>query len=45
MKLICELCEEKPAKYIMSNQVNGDKMKVCCCCYKELWGREDADRK
>lgn len=45
MKNICELCEEKPAIFIMKNEVNGNKLKVCCCCYEELWGREDAEGK
>jgi protein-arginine kinase activator protein McsA len=33
----CQLCEVNKAKLIMRNRVNGNEMKVCEGCYKEIW--------
>lgn len=38
-KQICDLCKDKPARYGMENKVNGNKIKVCISCYKEIWGK------
>jgi len=34
----CDLCEEKPARILMQNKLNGNKLKVCEGCHKEVWG-------
>lgn len=33
----CQLCEVNKAKLIMRNRVNGNEMKVCKGCYKQIW--------
>lgn len=41
-EIICELCEEQPAWAILKNEFNGNKLSVCCCCYRDIWGTEKA---
>jgi hypothetical protein len=33
----CRLCEINKAKLIMKNRVNGNDIKACEGCYKQIW--------
>jgi len=42
-RTLCDLCEEKAAKFVMENRYNGNTLNVCVECYMEIWGKEGAN--
>lgn len=37
-RTLCDLCEDKAARILMKNQINGNELKVCEECHEEIWG-------
>lgn len=35
---LCDLCHKVRAEVVMKNRVNGNELRVCRRCHKEVWG-------
>jgi len=38
--ILCYLCKERPARYIMANRKTDKRLLVCVSCYQQVWGPE-----